>query len=495
MAKHKTEDLFKSSNERNRTPSDKRTVRRHSRKELTPTQTFNAKNKYLSERFQELTPAEFYKAVFPPETLEKKGDDSYRSSNPIFSFKVKKDNRTYFQNEIVFADTFDESLKKTEKNDLALCAMITYSGRRKSAKNAYKCVGFCIDLDGVGLEELECLFGQIEWLETLPWPTYISNSGHGLHIYYIFQVPVPLYPQVVGHLQNLKRGLTEIVWNRETSTYKPKERQYQGIYQSFRMPGSRTKLGKETSRNRYLVRVWKIGKPCSLEYLNSFVDKKYQCPVNPDYSSWDWANEGHYTLEECRLLYPEWYQKRIIEGKSADHWPCNKGLYDWWLDKIQEGQNAHDGNRFHCISFLYVYGRKCDVPKSLIDADAMELLEPFNERTVKEGNNFTIEDIKSASAFYDNRFTKMSRAWIEHKSEIPIPPARRNGRPQKLHVRLMSATRDVLYPDGEWRNKEGRPDKQAVVREWREANPYGRKADCIRETGLDKKTVYKWWDT
>jgi len=23
--------------------------------------------------------------------------------------------------------------------------------------------------------------------------------------------------------------------------------------------------------------------------------------------------------------------------------------------------------------------------------------------------------------------------------------------------------------------------------------PEGKKADCIRDTGLDKKTVYKWW--
>lgn len=25
-------------------------------------------------------------------------------------------------------------------------------------------------------------------------------------------------------------------------------------------------------------------------------------------------------------------------------------------------------------------------------------------------------------------------------------------------------------------------------------NPEGRKIDCIRETGLSKPTVYKWWD-
>lgn len=469
------------------------------KKYLTPIQIYKAKNEWLSERFTELTPAEFYKTIFPPETLEKKGDDSYRASNPIFSFKVKKEERTYFQNEIVFADTFDESLKKTAKNDLALCAMITYSGRKKSAKNAYKCMGFCIDLDGVGVKQLENLFGQIEWLEKVPWPTYIANSGHGVHVYYIFQVPVPLYPQVVQHLQNLKKALTGLVWNRDSSTYKPKDRQFQGIYQSFRMPGSRTKLGTEKTRNKYLVRVWKVGKPCTLEYLNGFVAKPFQCPVNPDYSSWDWADEGHYSLEECRLLYPDWYEKRIIKGEPTGQWVCNRGLYDWWLAKIQgfnsHGQaNAKDGNRFHCIAFLYVYGIKCKIDKSLIDADAMELVEPFNELT-KEGsdNHFTADDVYAASHFYDRKFAKISREHIEFRTGINIPPARRNGRKQDFHLRLARAQKSVMKEMGEM-NPEGRPDKKVIVKEWRIANPSGRKADCIRETGLSKPTVYKWWD-
>ena len=33
-----------------------------------------------------------------------------------------------------------------------------------------------------------------------------------------------------------------------------------------------------------------------------------------------------------------------------------------------------------------------------------------------------------------------------------------------------------------------------VVYEWRLRNPDGRKAACIRDTGLSKPTVYKWWD-
>ena len=37
----------------------------------------------------------------------------------------------------------------------------------------------------------------------------------------------------------------------------------------------------------------------------------------------------------------------------------------------------------------------------------------------------------------------------------------------------------------------GRKSKVAIVADWCRANPEGTKADCIRATGLSKKTVYK----
>ena len=44
-----------------------------------------------------------------------------------------------------------------------------------------------------------------------------------------------------------------------------------------------------------------------------------------------------------------------------------------------------------------------------------------------------------------------------------------------------------------WRNGNGRKPKADIVKQWRLAHPEGRKADCIRDTGLSKPTVYKWW--
>ena len=42
---------------------------------------------------------------------------------------------------------------------------------------------------------------------------------------------------------------------------------------------------------------------------------------------------------------------------------------------------------------------------------------------------------------------------------------------------------------------KGSGTAEDTVKKWRINNPEGRKVDCIRDTGLSKKTVYKWWNS
>lgn len=46
----------------------------------------------------------------------------------------------------------------------------------------------------------------------------------------------------------------------------------------------------------------------------------------------------------------------------------------------------------------------------------------------------------------------------------------------------------------EMKAPDGRPAMKQKVLEWRLRHPEGRKADCHRDTGLDPKTIRKWWD-
>lgn len=59
-------------------------------------------------------------------------------------------------------------------------------------------------------------------------------------------------------------------------------------------------------------------------------------------------------------------------------------------------------------------------------------------------------------------------------------------------ARATRATRDIIHDN--WREGNSRPSAQDRVYEWRRQHPEGRKADCHRDTGLDPKTIRKWWD-
>ena len=59
-------------------------------------------------------------------------------------------------------------------------------------------------------------------------------------------------------------------------------------------------------------------------------------------------------------------------------------------------------------------------------------------------------------------------------------------------MKIISAIRDIVKPN--WRDGNGRPSKEQLVKSWRLDNPSGKKVDCHRETGLDPKTIRKWWN-
>ena len=110
-------------------------------------------------------------------------------------------------------------------------------------------------------------------------------------------------------------------------------------------------------------------------------------------------------------------------------------------------------------------------------------------------NAFTVADVKAASKYYQRGYARYPIRRIELKTHLELPRNKRNGRPQALHLERARAVQKIDFPNGEWRNKDGRPIKQQQVQAWRAAHPAGRKIDCERDTGLSRHTVLKWWDT
>ena len=462
--------------------------------DIDPDEWCNAYERYTGE----VTPLQFYKDIFPPDTIE--GRNEHDKPCPIISVTdYREDGTKYVHNLTVFNDY--ETLKRADKNDFALCSMCTYSGKHKTAKGAFKCHGFCIDLDGVDLKHLQILLMGFN-KKIIPYPTYIVNSGHGVHVYYVFENPVPLYPKLINSLQRLKKGLTREVWTHETSSYNVKDRQFQGIYQNFRMVGSKSKLAYDKKKKRYrkttkyIIRAFKIGTKVDITYLNNFVDKEYQMDADPN----DWASYWSpdiTPLNQAKELYPDWYERRIVQGLPKGHYKCSDGLYKWWLNKVPN--IAKDGNRYWCIAFLYVYGIKCGIAKEWVDEDAYALIPLLDNMTVTEDNAFTEEDVESASRMYVQDSIDCPISFIEEKCGIHIERSRRNGRKQAEHLKRARAVRDVINDN--WREGAGRPvgttktetKASKIIAQWKEQHPNGKKIECERDTGLSRHTILKWW--
>ena len=133
---------------------------------------------------------------------------------------------------------------------------------------------------------------------------------------------------------------------------------------------------------------------------------------------------------------------------------------------------------------------KCGVSLDELERDAFGLIERFN----KDENPFTKEDVLAALEGYDSAWFTYPVEKMAYRSDIPIEKNKRNGRKQEQHIKIMNAIRDIEHPNGSWINKEGAPTKQSIVQKWRLEHPNGKKAECIRDTGLTKPTVYKWWN-
>ena len=465
-------------------------------RKLTEKQLYKQKNEILREMYEQVTPYEFFRDMFPEGSLEERGNLEIRRPNAIFTMTGVHEDKPYAFNRIVFDDL--EELKLSAGAEFAITSPVTYRGKNRTAANAHHLWGFCIDLDGVGMDQLRDLLHQIQ-NDVLPEPTYLVNSGHGFHVYYLLEDPIPLYRHLHQPLNDLKFGLTRIVWNAYTSNIDPEKRQFQGVFQGFRMPGTQSKLGR-----RYPVVAFRTGKKTTIRTLNDYIEEQHRL------TEWD---DYRITLEEAKEKYPEWYQKVIVKGdKSKKKWDIAGkvngnnpyALYDWWLDKVRSG--AFDGNRYNCIATLMTYGVKCDVPYERVLNDALELVPLLDRLTVTPNNAFTVQDVYDACTYYDDCYATYSIKAIEARTKIVIPRNKRNKRNRKVHLRMARSNRDILCEErGKevWWEGHGRPagsknkvnKKQVKVQEYRAEYPDATVSQVATALGISRTTVYKWWDT
>ena len=420
----------------------------------------------------------------------------------------------------------------------ALMAPITYVGKTTANKNARFLYAFAVDLDGVGIEQLQMLFKgfRLTWkqdlikgLPRIPVPNIIVNSGHGVHLYYIMRYPLALYEWNAKLLQLVSRALYELAWypankkSREPGTSTEQKIHCLGIYHMFRLPDTLTKplrINKKTGETfgtGVPIQAWKLR---SEHYtLSDFVkyfayddeERKLFSPkvVAELERGGRMLDPNRLTLEQAREKYgEEWYLNR---DKPKGRFYTNRRLYDWWLDKLRNPRTngVKVGHRYFCVMALAAFAKKCGIERKELQEDAESLLDILDDMSNSPDNPFKMSDIKVALKAYDNDDSvRWYPRMIQHWTDIQMRETKRNRRKQNTHLKMARSNRDILAEEKgkqNWWEGGGRPKGSidtlesskvaAQVEEWMMSHPNSHnKSVCARDLGLTRPTVRKWWN-
>lgn len=440
----------------------------------------------LSFHYKEVEGEEFYRYVFPNNQNEGEYSGDYSKPNAIYLYEDERDKGTErkLRRRIMLNDTWEEDYKEFVKdNPMTLCSGLAYRGRVNRLEYSQQMNALVFDLDSVGKDELLTLFlriGKDPGLRRLPQPTFIVMSGTGLHIYYVFEEPIELFPNIKLQLKKLKYDLTFKMWEYK-ATSQEKQIQYQSINQGFRMVGSKNdKYGLP-------VKAFKTGDRVTLDYINAYADEKEnQVDISKPF------RPSQYTKEEAKEKFPEWYQRVVVEkNRNQKKWDIKRDLYDWWL---RQSSKVKGGHRYFYLMCMVIYAVKCNISREEVEADMYDKFDELSR--IEHSNPLTEEDIKSALETYDRQYYNFTIHDIEKLTDIRIDRNKRNYRNQKQHILVMNAIRDVVYPNGEWRNKEGRPKgsgtKEYLIKEYLLENPASTPTEIARNLGISRTTVYKY---
>lgn len=417
-------------------------------------------------------------------------------------------------------------VRSSGQKAFSIMSPILFAGKKATSENGRWMCAIAIDLDYIYTANgyPQGLYNLLASSETgeIPEPTMIVCSGHGLHAYYVLEEPVPLFKQQKMALDGLRRGLIKHLWMPGQGIcdvpHGMQDIQYESLTQSFRMPGTLTKEGYKASDTE-------LGRDLEFNHGKQFYTHAFWLRSRKLWTVEElrtWAADSPKTLltmyipnkksksfEELLDLYPEWtrrhfytdpksknYKKRrppsaVLQPKNAKlhaGWICKKDLYAWWLRRAKEVKNGH---RYHYCLCLAAYAQKCGVSKKDFEKDVDSLYDLFTSKDTEESKwgDGAAEDAKRCiESPYLYRFT-IDR--IMQYSGLLIQKSNRNGRTRAEHLKRARLLQDLDYPNHEW---AGRKPKFNAVALWRQAQPEGTKAQCIKATGLSKHTVYKWWD-
>lgn len=429
-------------------------------------------SEFMAPRYEELKPLDFYREIFPVGELQKLEESHNWKYNALAVEFYQTEFGKLRCKKWVCEDDFHKLADLMKSENYVIIAPISYVGKKRTSSSARYMYAMVFDLDGlIKKQNILDLFQQFD-VEYLPRPQFIASSGNGLHLYYQFEFPIPLFDNIQKELQILKHALTKKIWNSYITSLS-KKIQYQPIHQPFRMVGGVTKDYKTTGHR---VRVWRTNThPTCIEELNRFVAEEYRAKTI--------QYKPTMTLAEAKEKYPNWYKHKVL--KQGKTWTCKRALYDWWKKQIAE--KGAEGHRYYCIMCLAIYAKKCGIEYNELLKDALSFVKDFDKLTSDEHNHFHKKDVYDALRAYQDEKITMPINSISHFAGFEIPKNKRNGRTQAKHLEGARAIQAINNP-----NWHGRKSKKDLVEEYFRLHSNPTVEDCMDRLGICRSTVFKY---
>lgn len=400
----------------------------------------------------------------------------------------------------------DEICDFLHLNDVAISPCLFYSNWRMKKLLNYVSA-FVLDIDKLRPENLQrflMLFDEGRLLR----PTFIANSGSGVHFYYLLDEMLRCDPKYREANNLIATEIYKKLYDDVIIKEKWLDAQRHWVGQDYRVVNSKTKLNQRS-------RIFKTGDTYTIEELM----EHYQIEIDPKkrYATKSMIKYATNIAKDLDLELPDFENSKetydfIKEHKDAAYLvreqkrqlkqAKQKGkkprkATTWYKNTLHYMRDhTHPGYRFSSMKALAIIAFKENVPRESFVDDIEELAEYWSNYDWK-GDNFNTRNVEAIVRLFDGavRYSNTSAETLEEwlGYEFKRIGVKRNGRSREEHLIVMNKMKEVKKLLGENVN-DGRPEKSKIVEKWRKEHPGGKKADCIRETGLSKPTVYKWWE-
>ena len=292
-----------------------------------------------------------------------------------------------------------------------------------------------IDLDHVDAKQLRELceadfFGHC--------PTYLVNSGNGVHLVYVLTEPVQTYHWTKKLLKRIHRALLKVFRRHHfEADFKT------GISHAYRIVGSLTKLGQ------VCCAYW-VGGCMTIEALARSVGVTWARPQKP--------------------VYPV---AKSVRASSAPH--AKRGFYAYLVEKITE--RTQEGHRYTSLFALTCVGYKCGMALEAIAEDVLHLADVLDLPQREARHALEVCDVEKAKTVC----AATLETWLGWSFDRKT---KRNGRTRAEHLTKVAEDRTAASRKRVWACLKEMP--MATISE------LSRKLSITRKTAA--KYFHEWMD-